>query len=78
MAMSLVMASRFFPKVAYWFWCAASRNLESSSLLPRRAQDNNFYKNLAIMGGLVFAPRNRNVTVTESYSLTVAESAYGA
>jgi hypothetical protein len=28
--------------------------------------------------GISGLPRNRNVTVTESYSLTVAESAYGA
>jgi putative oxidoreductase len=34
---------------------SSHRYWEFAKAAPRRAQDNNFYKNLAIMGGLVFA-----------------------
>ena len=34
---------------------SSHRYWEFAEAVPRRAQDNNFYKNLAMMGGLVFA-----------------------
>jgi putative oxidoreductase len=34
---------------------SSHRYWEFAEAAARRAQDNNFYKNLAIMGGLVFA-----------------------
>jgi len=45
-ALILGLATRYVGSHRYWEFAEAA---------ARRAQDNNFYKNLAIMGGLVFA-----------------------
>jgi putative oxidoreductase len=58
-ALILGLATRYVAALLLLFVIIATlsshRYWEFAEAAARRAQDNNFYKNLAIMGGLVFA-----------------------
>jgi putative oxidoreductase len=58
-ALILGLATRYVAALLLLFVIIATlsshRYWEFTEVAARRAQDNNFYKNLAIMGGLVFA-----------------------
>src|SRR5262245_25961115 len=58
-ALILGLATRYAAALLLMFVIIATlsshRYWEFAEAAPRRAQDTNFYKNLAIMGGLVFA-----------------------
>src|SRR5262245_39618044 len=58
-ALILGLATRYVASLLPLFVIIATlssrRYWEFAEAAPRRAQDSNFYKNLAIMGGLVFA-----------------------